>query len=101
LILGLILIQLILTLQSVQDGVGDAKREMAAACSGIEGAASVAVSIPHFMADQTNDFLVSGAENIVHGLALVLDLSIRAIEAIIMYVIDTYRSLYRQFFFFS
>ncbi|KAA1098144.1 plasma membrane fusion protein prm1 [Puccinia graminis f. sp. tritici] len=94
LILGLILIQLILTLQSVQDGVGDAKREMAAACSGIEGAASVAVSIPHFMADQTNDFLVSGAEHIVHGLALVLDLSIRAIEAIIMYVIDTYRSLY-------
>ncbi|PLW14461.1 hypothetical protein PCASD_14379 [Puccinia coronata f. sp. avenae] len=94
LILVLILIQLILTLQSVHDGVGDAKREMASACSGIEGAASVAVSIPHFMADQTNDFLVTGAENIVHGLALVLDLSIRAIEAIIMYVIDTYRSLY-------
>ncbi|POW19275.1 hypothetical protein PSHT_04880 [Puccinia striiformis] len=94
LILVLILIQLILTLQSVHDGVGDAKREMASACSGIEGAASVAVSIPHFMAEQTNEFLVTGAENIVHGLAVVLDLSIRAIEAIIMYVIDTYRSLY-------
>ncbi|KNZ57672.1 uncharacterized protein VP01_2102g2 [Puccinia sorghi] len=94
LILVLILIQLILTLQSVHDGVGDAKREMASACFGIEGAASVAVSIPHFMADQTNDFLVSGAENIVHGLAAVLDISIRAIEAIILYVIDTYRSLY-------
>ncbi|KAI9626174.1 hypothetical protein H4Q26_015923 [Puccinia striiformis f. sp. tritici PST-130] len=65
LILVLILIQLILTLQSVHDGVGDAKREMASACSGIEGAASVAVSIPHFMAEQTNEFLVTGAENIV------------------------------------
>lgn len=95
LVLVLILIQLVLTLQSVHDGVGDAKREMAAACSGVEGAASVAVSIPHFMAEQTNDLLVSGAENVVHGLALVIDLSVRAIEAIILYVIDTYRSLYQ------
>ncbi|KAI8457227.1 hypothetical protein BY996DRAFT_4554162, partial [Phakopsora pachyrhizi] len=94
LILALILIQLILSLQSVQDGVSDTRRELQSSCAGLEGAASVAVSIPHFMADQTNNFLVAGAEDIVHGLALVLDLSIRAIEAIILYVIDTYRSLY-------
>ncbi|KAH9820004.1 hypothetical protein DFH28DRAFT_1079900 [Melampsora americana] len=94
LIIILILIQLFLTLGSVDDGVLDAKRDLAASCAGFEGAASVAASIPHFMAQQTNEFIVSGAENIVHGLATVLDLSIRAIEAIILYIVDTYRSLY-------
>ncbi|EGG07065.1 uncharacterized protein MELLADRAFT_85972 [Melampsora larici-populina 98AG31] len=94
LIIILILIQLFLTLGSVGDGVLDAKRDLAASCAGFEGAASVAASIPHFMAQQTNEFIVSSAENIVHGLATVLDLSIRAIEAIILYIVDTYRSLY-------
>ncbi|MBW0512715.1 hypothetical protein O181_052430 [Austropuccinia psidii MF-1] len=94
LVLLLVLIQLFLTLQSIQDGVSDAKQRLLASCSGVEGAASVAVSIPHFMAEQTNDALVIGAERIVHGLAVVLDISIRAIEAIVLYIIDTYRSLY-------
>ncbi|KAG0143182.1 hypothetical protein CROQUDRAFT_49155 [Cronartium quercuum f. sp. fusiforme G11] len=94
-IIILIMIQLILTLSSVDDGVADAKRNLAASCAGFEGAASVAASIPHFMAEQTNEFIVSGAESIVHGLAVVLDIAIHAIEAIILYVVDTYRSLYQ------
>lgn len=106
LIILLIVIQLILTLASLEDGRLDSKRELSASCAGLEAAASLATSLPHFMAQQTNQFIISRATDIVHGLASVLDLSLQAIQAIVLYVVDTYRSLYRSYpssrlFFFS
>lgn len=97
LIILLIVIQLILTLASLEDGRLDSKRELSASCAGLEAAASLATSLPHFMAQQTNQFIISRATDIVHGLASVLDLSLQAIQAIVLYVVDTYRSLYRSY----
>ncbi|KAK9897961.1 hypothetical protein P389DRAFT_210332 [Cystobasidium minutum MCA 4210] len=86
--------RLILAINSANASVESAKLKLASSCLGLEQAASVAVSFPHYLADNMNEVTASGAEAIVHGLSTVLDMSVLAVEKILVFVVDMYRSMY-------
>ncbi|BGP11367.1 plasma membrane fusion protein prm1 [Rhodotorula toruloides] len=90
----LLLIALAFLLASLPTLTRDAKASLLSACTGVEGAASVAVSLPHYMADGVNELNVRTVNAVTHGLGEVLDLMLQALEAIVLFIIDTYRSLY-------
>ncbi|BGO95607.1 hypothetical protein NBRC10512_006775 [Rhodotorula toruloides] len=90
----LLLIALAFLLASLPGLTRDAKASLLSACTGVEGAASVAVSLPHYMADGVNELNVRTVNAVTHGLGEVLDLMLQALEAIVLFIIDTYRSLY-------
>ncbi|GAA6048657.1 hypothetical protein JCM3770_002004 [Rhodotorula araucariae] len=74
--------------------VGDARASLTAACARVEGAATVAVSLPHYMADGVNEVNVRAVNALSHGAGTVLDLMLQALEAIVLFMIDMYRSLF-------
>ncbi|GAA5993223.1 hypothetical protein JCM10908_004517 [Rhodotorula pacifica] len=90
----LVLITLSYLLSSIPHLVDEAKDSLGAACKGVEGAASVAVSMPHYMADGVNELNVKAVNAITQGAGTVLDLLLQALEAIVLFMIDMYRSLY-------
>ncbi|CEQ43075.1 SPOSA6832_04973, partial [Sporobolomyces salmonicolor] len=90
----LVLVALAFLLASIPPLVQDAKTTLTAACAGVEGAASVAVSLPHYMADSVNELNAKAVGAVTNGAGTVLDLTLQALEAIILFMIDTYRSLF-------
>lgn len=70
-----IAVRLLLSTGEIDEKVEGAKEKLTAACSGLEAAASIALSMPTWMADSFNDSTASGIENIVHGLGTVLYLA--------------------------
>ncbi|GAA5834088.1 hypothetical protein JCM3766R1_004454 [Sporobolomyces carnicolor] len=90
----LVLVALAFVSSSVSDLVKDGKRTLTAACAGVEGAANVAASLPHYMADGVNQLNSNTVTAVTHGVGTVLDLTLQALEAIIIFMIDTYRSLF-------
>ncbi|GAA5880772.1 hypothetical protein JCM1840_001368 [Sporobolomyces johnsonii] len=90
----LVLVALAFLLASIPPLVQDAKATLTAACAGVEGAASVAVSLPHYMADSVNELNSKAVSAVTNGAGTVLDLTLQALEAIILFMIDTYRSLF-------
>ncbi|GAA6064016.1 hypothetical protein JCM10212_005499 [Sporobolomyces blumeae] len=90
----LVLVALGFLLASIPTLVKDGKATLTAACSGVEGAAGVAVSLPHYMADGVNELNSKTISAVTNGAGTVLDLTLQALEAIILFMIDTYRSLF-------
>ncbi|GAA5901421.1 pheromone-regulated protein PRM1 [Sporobolomyces salmoneus] len=90
----LVLVALCFLLSSIPVLVKDGKATLTAACSGVEGAASVAASLPHFMADGVNELNSKTISAVTNGAGTVLDLTLQGLEAIIIFMIDTYRSLF-------
>lgn len=83
----LLLIALAFLLASLPALTRDAKASLLSACAGVEGAASVAVSLPHYMADGVNELNVRTVNAVTHGLGEVLDLMLQALEAIVLWVV--------------
>ncbi|GAA5864106.1 hypothetical protein JCM8547_005136 [Rhodosporidiobolus lusitaniae] len=90
----LVLIALAFLLASIPGLVTDGKDALNSACSGVEGAASVAVSLPHYMAGGVNEMNVKAVRAVTDGAATVMDLTLYAMEKIIIFMIDIYRSLF-------
>ncbi|KAH8916234.1 hypothetical protein BT69DRAFT_1228759, partial [Atractiella rhizophila] len=90
----IVALSIFLSISRVHSSTGDAKNALRSSCSGVESAATVAVSIPHFAADNVNSLIASGIEESVHGLGFVLDLGVQSLEAVVLFMVDTYRSLY-------
>ncbi|BGP51676.1 plasma membrane fusion protein prm1 [Rhodotorula kratochvilovae] len=90
----LVLVALAFLLAQIPALVADAKSSLNAACAGVEGAASVAVSLPHYMADGVNEMNVRAVNALSEGAGTVLDLMLQALEAIVLFMIDMYRSLF-------
>jgi hypothetical protein len=80
----LVLVALGFLLSSIPVLVKDGKATLTAACSGVEGAATVAVSLPHYMADGVNELNSKTISAVTNGAGTVLDLTLQALEAIIM-----------------
>ncbi|SNX84910.1 related to PRM1 - Pheromone-regulated multispanning membrane protein [Melanopsichium pennsylvanicum] len=74
-----------------------AKSNLLSSCTNIEATASLIASLPHFLASSTNAHLASSITSTVHGAARVFDLSMTAIENILIYFVDSYRSLFLCF----
>ncbi|GAA6008232.1 hypothetical protein JCM10207_000047 [Rhodosporidiobolus poonsookiae] len=90
----LVLVALGFLLSAVPPLVSEAKTSLAAACLGVEGAAGVAVSLPHYMAEGVNEMNVRAVRAVTEGAGEVLDMALYAAEKIIIFIIDVYRSLF-------
>ncbi|TKA53882.1 hypothetical protein B0A53_03672 [Rhodotorula sp. CCFEE 5036] len=90
----LVLITLAYLLSAIPSLVRDAKQSLGAACQGVQGAANVAVSMPHYMAAGVNELNANAINALTHGAGTALDLLLQALQAIVLFMIDMYRSLY-------
>ncbi|GAC99243.1 potential pheromone-regulated membrane proteinPrm1 [Pseudozyma hubeiensis SY62] len=80
-----------------KDSVWSAKYNLLSACNAAESTASLAASFPHFLASTTNAQLAQSVTSTVHGAARVFDLSMIAIEKVLSYIVNLYKSLFTCF----
>ncbi|KAM0790331.1 hypothetical protein ACM66B_003216 [Microbotryomycetes sp. NB124-2] len=79
---------------SIKPVTRDAQQTLEASCDGVEQAANVIVSLPHFMADGLNEINSKAVEHAMSGAARVIDLVLVAITQIVLFAIDVYKSLF-------
>ena len=82
--LVLLLASVGLLLSTVSTLVQEAKSSLTGACGGMEAAADVAVSVPHYMAAGVNEMTVVAARAVVEGLRDSLDLLLLAVQEIVI-----------------
>lgn len=80
----LVLITLAYLLSAIPALVRDAKQSLGAACQGVQGAANVAVSMPHYMAEGVNDLNANVINALTHGAGTALDSLLQALQAIVL-----------------
>lgn len=73
-----------LLLSTVGSLVANAKADLASACTGLEAAADVAVSLPHYVAEGVNGLTVVAARAVTDGLADSLNLLLLAVQEIVI-----------------
>lgn len=83
--------------RDASDSVATTKTKLLTACHAAEHTASLAASLPHFLAAGANAQLAQSITATVHGAARVFELSLTAIEKILTYIVDSYRSLFLCF----
>ncbi|KAB8346064.1 hypothetical protein FH972_023116 [Carpinus fangiana] len=93
-LLLLVLARLLLATVDLNDGIGSAQREALSACTGVESAASAMASMPHYMAQGTNDLVAKGVENAINGLMSMILLSVTVVEELIVFIINMLTSTY-------
>ncbi|KAE9392268.1 hypothetical protein BT96DRAFT_830846, partial [Gymnopus androsaceus JB14] len=81
-----------LSLDSAQSDVASAKNDLLAACQAAQKAATAAASMPRYMALATNEQFVSAVNDAMNAARATLVLSLTIMEAIIDFIVDTYRS---------
>lgn len=80
----LVFIALAFLLANLGGLVQDAKASLAAGCAGVEGAANVLVSLPHYSAQGVNELNAKSVEMVTSGAAKVLDMTLEAVLAIVL-----------------
>jgi hypothetical protein len=93
-LLLLVLIRLLFAIASIDSSLTSARREALSACTQVESIGSSMASMPHFMAKGVNEMTATGVEKAVHGLMTMLDLSVTAVEEIVLFVIHMMTSTY-------
>lgn len=98
-ILSLLFVAFRLAMSSVtaKDAVGDAKADLLASCAAAEKAATSAASLPRYMASATNRQISDAINGTMNGAQEALVLALTVLEAILNFVIDTYRSTFLCF----
>ena len=86
-----------LSLASAEDAISDAKDNLLTSCKAAEHAASAAASMPRFMAIGTNKQIIDAVNGTMEGAREALILALTVMEAIINFVVDTYRSTFLCF----
>lgn len=80
----LLSITLSLLLGNITHLVNDGKEAFISSCDGVQGAANVIVSLPHYMADGVNELNHKSIAIVTEGAADVLDLALFSVESIAM-----------------
>jgi len=93
-LLLLVLIRLLFAIASTDSSLVSARREALSACTAIEKVGSTMASMPHHMAKGVNELTASGVEKGVNGLMTMLEMSVTAIEEIVLFVIHMMTSTY-------
>lgn len=75
---------LILLISTVPTLVKDGKATLLASCDGIERAADVMVSLPHYTAGGVNEMNVKAVKAVTDGMADSLDLLLLAVQEIVL-----------------
>lgn len=85
-LLSLILISITLTLllSNINHLVLDGKEGFVSSCQGVQGAANVLVSLPHYMADGVNELNRKSVSVVTEGAAGILDLALISVEEIVL-----------------
>ncbi|EPQ26846.1 uncharacterized protein PFL1_05481 [Pseudozyma flocculosa PF-1] len=86
--------RLVISAGDVDDKVDGLKRNILATCRGAEGAASTLASLPTVMAHNANQATIKAIESTVRGTGRVLMLAITAVEEVLKWLVDSYRSLF-------
>ncbi|KZO93306.1 hypothetical protein CALVIDRAFT_485901 [Calocera viscosa TUFC12733] len=92
-----VVIKLVLSSFDVQDAVADMKADVLSSCQAAEQAATVAASLPRYMAEGTNKGIVDAVNGTIDGAKDILILTLTALEAIIDFIVDMYRSTFLCF----
>ena len=79
---------------SAQDAVANAKSNLLTSCKAAEKAATVAASLPRYMAIGTNKQIASAVNGTMNAARATLVLSLTILEAVINFAIDIYRSTF-------
>ena len=82
---------------SAQSSVASAKENFLASCKAAEGAASSTASFPRYMALAANQQFMDAVNGTINGARDALILSLTAMEAIINFLVDIYRSTFLCF----
>ncbi|KAE8269867.1 hypothetical protein A4X09_0g2480 [Tilletia walkeri] len=77
----------------IETRIEQAKDRLTAACAGVQAAAGAIQGVPHYMAAGTNRMIANGVEFTVTSLGHLLLLLLFATEKVLIYLVDTYRSL--------
>lgn len=89
--------RLLLSTDSANDAVASAKDDLLASCKAAEQAATAAASMPRYMAVATNARITDAVNDTMNGARAALVLSLTVMEAIINFIVDTYRSTFLCF----
>ena len=95
-ILSLIFVafRLQLSMTSLENSILSVKSDILSSCKAAEHAATAAASMPRYMALATNEQFADAVNGSLHAARVALVLSLTAMEAIINFIIDTYRSTF-------
>lgn len=85
------------SLDTTQNAILSAKGDLVASCKAAEEAATSAASMPRYMAIATNEQFADAVNASLRGARQALILSLTAMEAIINFIIDLYRSIFLCF----
>lgn len=84
----LVLVRVLIALGSLHDALDSAEAKALSACTSVESMGSAMASMPHYMAQGTNELAAKGVEKAVNGLQEMLFMSISAVEEIFVFVIN-------------
>jgi hypothetical protein len=87
-----VIFRLQLSLASSEDAVASAKNDLLASCKAAEQAATAAASMPRYLAIATNEQFADAINGSMDAAQSALVLSLTVMEAIIDFIIDTFRS---------
>ncbi|KAF1836837.1 hypothetical protein BDW02DRAFT_201588 [Decorospora gaudefroyi] len=93
-LLLLVLVRLLIAIATTDASLVSARREALSACTQVENVGSSLASMPHYMSKGVNEMTASGVERAVSGLMSMLELSVTAVEEIILFVIHMMTSTY-------
>lgn len=82
---------------SAQTAVDSAKDDLLTSCLAAEQAATAAASMPRYMATATNAQIADAVNGTMRGARATLVLALTIMEAIINFIVDTYRSTFLCF----
>lgn len=78
----------------IKDNISHARADLLAACTKAEDRMTTFASLPRYLADNVNRMTAKGVTEIIQGAGKVLTLSVTAIEAILVFIVNAYRSLF-------
>jgi len=89
--------RLAISSSEAQANVSNAKADLLLSCAAAEHAATTAASLPRYMAAATNRQFADAVNGSLEAARLAMVLSLTVMEAIINFIIDTYRSTFLCF----
>ncbi|KAI0027881.1 hypothetical protein K488DRAFT_90359 [Vararia minispora EC-137] len=92
-----IIFRLILSGDAAQSAIGNARGDLLTACVAAQEAAASAASMPRYMALASNELVVKTTNAALDATRQALVLALTIMEAIINFIIDTYRSTFLCF----
>ncbi|KAJ7646929.1 plasma membrane fusion protein PRM1 [Roridomyces roridus] len=86
-----------ISLSSADADIANAKKDVVAGCLAAQKAATAAASMPRFMAIATNEQFAAAVNDSMNAARATLILALTVMEAIINFIVDTYRSTFLCF----